>query len=518
MNFQNDFIDYVLSGHSLIHVSTYEKDRCIEEIKSVCKENKRNVFVWSIANGWRKILAISEDDSSFGESGKHPVEAINMCLSFPMDSVCIMKDFGPYVDKETCSEFDMVISLIDESQKVLSAEGRTLVFLGSDFKIPNILKHCICTIDFSLPDEDSIVQQINQICDGVQLADGGKFIPNKEILPQITSSCKGMTTNEIADRVALCLRKHKNFNDDAVRTLIHEKGQVIKSSGILELTEPPSGGLSIVGGYDVVKRHILLDKPCFSKEAREFGIEYPKGLMFVGLPGCGKTLLSLAIASEFGYPLVSMDVGSIMSSLVGDSEKNMREAIKICESVAPCCLRIDEIEKGFGGNSDLDGGASRRVFGSFLKYLSDKTSAVYVIATANEVRSLPPEFCRSGRFDAIFGLDLPSEQERKEIISIHLKKRKRDIKFNLDSIVEKTKDFTGSDIENAIKLSLKIAFQCKEKLDQSHIDMAISSVIPLIKTEPERVQHIRDWISKHARGANAPVVKVENNNKRKVTV
>lgn len=218
---------------------------------------------------------------------------------------------------------------------------------------------------------------------------------------------------------------------------------------------------------------------------------------------CGKTATTLAIASEFGFPLIAMDVGNLMDKYVGESESNMRAAIQILESVAPCVLQLDEIEKGFGGVGDLDGGASKRVFGTFIKWLNDHRSPVYVVATANQVESLPPEFARKGRFDEIFGVDLPTPEERAEIIRIHLAKRGRDPNtYGIEEIVAATENFTGADIEQAIKVGLKIAFAAKRELTTEHCLKGAASITPLSKTEPQRIQTIRDWCATHAKAAN----------------
>ncbi len=518
-SFNTKFRDYCLSGHAMLSVNTHEKDRAIEEIK---QSIDRNILSWSVASGWKilKILrGVNPEINGINEANTDAVAALTAIDNFPEETICILKDFGPYVDKDTCSNFDLVIGMLDAKREALSNNGQTIVFVGADFKVPNALKHDITTMDFDLPTYDDIVKQIKFVCDGVELKDGTKFVPDETNIPLIANACKGMTQQETLDRVALAIRKHKDLNDDAVQTIIREKGAVIRSSGLLDFVEPPDGGLDLVGGYQALKNHVKLDKPCFSKKAVDFGIDFPKGILLAGVSGCGKTLLSAAISSEFGFPMISMDVGSLMAKYVGESEGNMREAIRTIESVAPCVLLVDEIEKGFGGG-DLDGGSSKRVFGTFLKWLNDHKSAVYVIATANEVQSLPPEIFRKGRFDEIFGLDLPSHDERRDIFDIHISKRNRTTEFyELTSLATSTEGFTGADIEQVVKLALKIAFCQEKELSRNHLETAIDSIVPLIKTEPERVDKIRTWCKTHAKEAN-PVSNsvVAKSSKRKVTV
>lgn len=498
--FRTDFRDYICSGHALLHVDTFEKDRAISEIAKVADDTGQKVYVWSIAQGW-----IDANGAQVCEvKPAAPIEDhLRAVLDFPDDVICVLRDFGGYLRHETYPSYDIVIGWLDELRKVVGSCRQTIVFVGPEFSTPKALLHDITQIDFALPKNEQITERIDFVCSDVTTADGTKFEPDEKIIPQVIDACRGMTSQQTVDRVALALRKHKDLNHDAVRTIVREKASIIKASGLLTYVEPPDGGLSIIGGYDALKQHVLLDQPCFTQDARDFGIEFPRGLMLVGIPGCGKTLLSLAIASELGLPLIAMDVGNLMDKFVGESEKNMREAIKMLESIAPCVLQLDEIEKGFGGTGDTDGGASRRVFGSFIKWLNDRQSPVYAVATANQVQSLPPEFCRKGRFDEIYGLDLPSLTERREIFHIHLSKRGRDSDtFELDRLAEATEGYTGADIEQIVKLSLKIAFAGGKKLGQEHLDNAVSEIIPLSKTEASRIADTRQWCEHHAKPAN----------------
>ena len=518
-NFKQDFKDYVLSGHAMLSIVTHEKDRATQQMSDVAKEIQREIFTWSIASGWLDTNGKALQEIK--PEGFYPEDAIQSLVS-ELDlgeGVLVLKDFGFYLQHETYNKFDVVISWLDTIKQLLSNSGQTIVFLGPAFETPKILSQDITAVDFDLPDREQIKSQVRFVCENVQTENGEKFAPDQSKIDDIIDTCKGMTQNQIADRTALALRKHKDFNTNAVRTILSEKASIIRSSGLLTYIEPPEGGLNNIGGYDALKEHIRLDMPCFSEEAREFGIDFPRGLMLVGIPGCGKTLLSIAIASEFNFPLISLDIGNLMDKYVGESEANMREAIKFLERIAPCVLQLDEIEKGFGGSGDLDGGSSQRVFGTFLKWLNDRTSPVYVVATANQVQSLPPEFGRAGRFDAIFGLDLPDLHERKCIFAIHLSRRNRESNgYDLDKLAKSTNGFTGADIEQSIKLGLKMAFSRKESLFNPHLMEAIESIVPLSKTEPERINAIRKWCETRAKPANPKKAQHPSDSKRKVVL
>jgi SpoVK/Ycf46/Vps4 family AAA+-type ATPase len=234
-------------------------------------------------------------------------------------------------------------------------------------------------------------------------------------MPALITACRGMTQQQVEDRVALALRKFKKLNGEAARLILNEKAEVIRRTGCsTTATRPPAAWTSSAAGKR--QAHVQLDKPCFGPDAREFGIEFPRGLLLVGISGGGKTQMSLCIASYLGLPLIQLDVGSLMSKWVGESERNMRDAIRLLEGLGSCVLQLDEIEKGFGGvGGEMDGGSAQRSFGIFLKWLSDRSCPVYVVATANNIRALPVEFTRKGRFDELYGVYLPTHAERQEI-------------------------------------------------------------------------------------------------------
>lgn len=515
INFKNALADYVLSGHALIAVKTHEKDRALLAINECAQEIGRGVLNWCNVIGWKSSDGTILDPAiGSNNDGDYADNAIKRIPSIEENNIFVLKDFGRYLLADYGAS-SIVCGWLQEIKDILSNTGKTIIFLGPEFVTPTVLQKDITIMEFDLPDKENILKQVMFVCESVTKQDGSKFEPSKEHLESVINSCRGMTQQQVIDRVALALRKHKDLNTEAAATILHEKAAVIRESGLLDYIDPPSGGLENVGGYDNIKSHVMLDKPCFSEEARNFGIDYPKGILLTGVPGTGKTLLSIAIASEFNIPLISMDIGNLLNKYVGESEANLREAIKIIEQVAPCVVQLDEVEKAFG-NGDLDGGASTRLFGTILKWLNDKTSPVYVIATSNNISVLPPEFSRKGRFDEIFGLDLPSDMERHKIIEIHLLKKKRDpSNFRVDEIVKITDTFTGADIEQTIKMSLKLAFSRKQQLETQHILEAATSIVPMMKSEPERIKLIQEWCRTRAKPAS---VEIKKNTNRRIVV
>lgn len=499
MTFIQDLSDYILSGHPIIVIKTHEKMRAVEDIVKCCEDIKRTPIVWCVSSGLFDAKGLPIDANM-----RDPEECLKKICTAEEGSVFILKDFDFYMTQGTYSAYDVILSWLQELLPVLSNSQKTIVILCPSFTIPEVLKHDITILDFSLPKDEHIEKLINFVAEGVERSDGEKFVVDNDTMTELVPSCRGMSQNQIIDRVSLAIRKHKRLDKDAIRTILTEKSNIIKSSNLLSYHETFEGGLSLVGGYDLIKRHIILDKPCFSKEALEFGIDSPKGILLVGIPGCGKTLLTKAIASELDLPLIAMDVANLMDSLVGGSEANMRQALMLLESIAPCVLQLDEIEKGFGGTGDLDGGSSRRVFGQFLKWLSDKNNSVYVVATANNIQSLPSEFLRKGRFDEVFALDLPQEDERVEIFKIHIMKKNRDPKdFDLLRLAKQSADFSGADIEQVVKYGLKLAFAQKSGLCDVVLETGIKEIVPLAKLEPNRINDLRQWIKTHGKCASS---------------
>jgi len=489
--------DYVLSGHAFLHVPTTETARFLAELKelaSALPDGGRPVFTWSQACGWRDADDNPPQGVQFGQPD--PQAAPQQILDLPEESVFVLKDFGYYVQHKSYSYADIVIVWLCEIRDVLASTGRTVIFLGPDFEVPAALANDVTTVQFPLPDDQAIEASVRFVMEGHEL--------DEAVLPSIVSACRGMTQQQVEDRTALALRRFKSLNGKAAKLILHEKAEVLRRSGLLRYVEPPAGGLSLIGGNDIVKQHIVRDRACFTEKARSFGIDPPRGLMLTGISGCGKTAISLSAASELAIPLIQFDVGCMMSKWVGESERNAREALRQVEAMAPCVLQIDEVEKGFGSvGSDGDSGAGMRAFGTVLKWMSERSCPAYLIMTANNVAMLPPEFTRKGRIDEIFGVYLPDEAERQEISQIHLRKLNRDPEqFDLEALAAATENYSGADIEQVVITGLKLAFHEGTELTTDHLLQAVPEVRPLSQTDPERVTAMTEWLERHTKPAS----------------
>jgi len=490
-------VDYILSGHAYLCCPTTESTRFLTELKTLAAtlpEGGRQVFTWSHATGWRDGNGDPPESVQIGQPD--PQQVAQQILELPEESIFVLQDFGWYLQHKTYSYADVVIAWLTEIRDVLASTGRTVIFLGPDLDVPTALANDVTTVSFPLPDDAAIEQSVRFVMDGHEL--------NESVVPSIVSACRGMTEQQVEDRTALALRKIKKLNGDAATLILHEKAEVLRRSGLLKYLEPPDGGLSLIGGCENVKQYIRRDKACFSDEARAFGIDPPRGLLLVGVPGCGKTAISLNAAAELGMQLIQFDVGALMSKWVGETESNCRSALQQIEAMSPCVVQMDEIEKGFGGaGRDGDSGAGMRAFGTVLKWMSERTCPAYLIMTANNVQALPPEFTRKGRIDEIFGVYLPEVAERKDIFAIHLAKRGREPSALVsDALVAATDGYTGADIEQVVITALKLAFHAGDELSAMHLLAAVPEVRPLSQTDPERVGAITEWLERHTTRAS----------------
>ena len=309
----------------------------------------------------------------------------------------------------------------------------------------------------------------------------------------------------------MCLPKSSSraerLSGEDVNEVFAEKQQIIRKSGLLEYYAA-SEDFSNVGGLAVLKDWLNKRAVAFTDEARAFGLPAPKGILLLGVQGCGKSLCAKAVSRLWQLPLLRFDMGRMFGSFIGSSEENVRRAIAVAESVAPAILWVDEIDKAFAGSQSsgaTDGGTTARVFGTFLTWLSEKNAPVFVVATANDVSQLPPELLRKGRLDEIFYVDLPSEEERGEIFRIHLAKRGRDPKnFDLPALAAASRDFSGAEIEEAIISALYDAFYSRQELTTEHVLTALAQTVPLAKTMDEKISHLRHWAEGRARHASRP--------------
>ncbi|MHB1459807.1 MAG: AAA family ATPase [Armatimonadota bacterium] len=469
-----------------INVVTQEEARVIQALMPVAEELGYQVVAWSNATGF-------SSDGRPDPNTMKPVRALLQAHDLPSRSLLIMKDFHPYLDDSINRR------LLKELITVFRSRQSTLLLISPVLSVPSELLHLITVLDLPLPDRGEVRQMIVTANNALG---NGKEVLEAEML-QLVDAASGLSAMEIENVLALSLAQTGSFQANVV---LQQKQQLIRKSGLLDYighTEP----FSSIGGLDLLVDWLRQRKDGFSPKALEYGLPYPKGVLIIGVQGCGKSLAARAIAAEWCMPLLRLDVGRVFGSLVGSSEQNMRAAIQQAEALAPCVLWIDELDKGFSGvqsSGMSDGGTTARVFASFLTWMQEKTAPVFVAATANNVSQIPPEMLRKGRFDEVFFTDLPEKTERMKIFEVHINKRKRDAeKFDLERLAAASSGFSGAEIEQAVIGGLFKAFHAGEELEAKHIIKELHQTVPLSQTMKEQITALRQWSKGRARNASS---------------
>lgn len=472
------------SRHPLIWINSAEEMRVLDALKATAKDLNANLAKWSITKGYTML-----EGTIKGGDEKTPIKALEFVMSQAAEvrGIFVLADFHHYIADH------IVIRKLREAAQDLTCTKRTIVFIGPVVKIPPELEKEITVIDWSLPDRAEIDRIISgrKIPDGCTLGD----------VPAVVDACLGLTRPEIDLVLGRSLVEKRTFD---VKTILGIKKDIIRKSGILEFYEPTEG-MQDVGGLANLKGWLAKRRRAFTPEARSFGLPMPKGAMLIGVPGCGKSLTAKAISASWNLPLLRLDLGKVFGSLVGASEDNLRRAIKAAESVAPCVLWLDEVEKGLSGSASSgqsDGGTTARVFASFLTWMQEKTSSVFVIATANDVRALPPELIRKGRFDEIFFVPLPSDEDRAAILKIQIAKRGQNVSDDeIATLIESTHEFSGAELEQVVIAGMYEAFDSGEPLNADHLRTAIKETTPLAVTMKDQIKSLSEWAKSRARTA-----------------
>ena len=376
--------------------------------------------------------------------------------------------------------------------------NRTIILSQPLLRLPIELEKECQVMELPLPGLEDLKKIMRQISERYNL-DEKDYFESSSLL----EAALGLSTSEAQLAFSRAASQNGRLKESEIPIIVAQKEQVIRKSGTLEYFHPEST-LDDIGGLDQLKSWLKRRKEAFTNSARNYGLEIPRGIMLLGLPGTGKSLAAKAVANAWQLPLLRLDMGKIYGGIVGQSEENMRSALQTAEALAPSILWIDEIEKGMSGiqsSGSTDGGTTARVLGNFLTWMQEKEKPVFVVATANNISQLPPELLRKGRVDEIFFVDLPVKKDRKEILEIHLKKRNRDkdlVDQELDELAKLSKGFTGAELEESIKEAMFLAYDEGRQLSKADIEKAINTTSPLSKTMSEIIKKTRQWANGRA--------------------
>jgi len=483
-----------------IYITTWEEERAISLIKKLAVSVKlikvpREVYIWTQTNGF--MLNGKKIDGT-----NSPDKAIDFIKECNANAIFVMCDFHVYFGvKGRQVDYNVVRHLRDIIGELKTSKFRkNVIFLASELLIPESMQKEVTIVDMPLPTLEEIKAKLDKMISQNNQIDVSEL--NDEAKEKLCKAALGLTLQEAENAFALAMVNDGKIDGKDLSIILSEKMQVIKKTGILEFINTDIN-ISDIGGLENLKNWLNKRNNSWSESAKKYCLPAPKGVLITGVPGCGKSLTAKAMSAVWQLPLLKLDFGKIFSGIVGSSEENMRKAIKTAEAVAPSILWVDEIEKSLSGlNSNGDSGTSSRIFGTFLTWMQEKTAPVFVIATANNISSLPAELLRKGRFDEIFFVDLPTLSERKEIFKLHLAKRLKneDVSSKLDineELYEKlalqTEGFVGAEIEQIVISALYEAFFNQRPLELSDLENTIKNVVPLSVTQKEQILSLREW-------------------------
>ncbi|MDQ1292286.1 MAG: hypothetical protein QG608_164 [Actinomycetota bacterium] len=499
--------------YPLLYVESFEEQRVIAEVRTVALDatrmrTPRGVAIWSTTQG------LIMPDGTRSRDTADPTKALEAALSVTEPTVFVFLDLHPFLGYDGRSPDPRVVRLLRDAAAAFKSGPvpKILILLSPVRAVPADLEKEITLVDFPFPEPCEIASLLDSLITANAGTGRIHVRLDAEERQRMVAATSGLTLGEAENAFARAMADGSLTGQDIDRVL-EEKRQIIRKSGMLDFI-PCQVSRDDVGGLENLKSWLSRREGTWLPHAAEYGLPFPRGVLVTGVPGCGKSLTARATASAWGLPLLRLDMGRVFAGIVGSSEQNMRSAIRTAEAISPCVLWIDEIEKGFGGaeSSISDSGTSSRVFGTFLTWMQEKTRPVFVIATANNLNSLPGEFLRKGRFDEIFFVDLPTKSERRAIWHLHLARRlqypaaAREIVVNDDLIrrlADATDGYSGAEIEQIVAAALVDAFSERRGLRDQDLFRSARNMVPLSLVQADRIKAVREWAGLRAVAATA---------------
>ena len=482
MKFNDELALFLKARYPIIYINTIEEDRVEYIIRKNIKTNlNRSIYSWDFVDGY------TNNPNNEGFAKRNPLQALELVerLNAETPALFLLKDFNRFLTDLSISRKLRNIS------RILKLQPKTIIIIGSDLTIPKELQDLLTVLQFQLPLEDEINQELTRLVNSLNI----KVDP--QLFENLTRTCQGLSLERIRRVLSKIIATYKTIDDNSIAILLSEKKQIISQTEILEYTSVDEK-ITNLGGLYTLKDWLRKRKTAFGIQASNYGLPTPRGLLLVGIQGTGKSLTAKAIANEWQLPLLKLDVGKLFGGIVGESESRLRQMINVSETISPCILWIDEIDKAFSSTeSNGDSGTSNRVLATFVSWLSEKKKPVFVIATANNIDLLPLEIIRKGRFDEIFFLDLPKKEEREEIFKIHLEEFRPNSweSFDYIKLAELSESFSGAEIRQSIIEGMYHAFYEKREFTTDDISMALTELIPLAHLESKQMVKLQNWAS-----------------------
>jgi len=482
MKFNDELILFLKARYPIIYINTVEEDRVEYVIRKNIKTNlNRSIYTWDFVDGY------TNNPNNEGFAKKNPLQALELVerLSAETPALFLLKDFNKFLTDLSISRKLRNIS------RILKLQPKTIIIIGSELNIPKELQDLITVLQFQLPLESEINQELNRLVNSLNInIEPGLF-------ENLSRACQGLSLERIRRVLSKIIATYKTIDNNSISVLLNEKKQIIGQTEILEYWSVEEK-ITSVGGLNNLKDWLRKRKTAFSVQAGNYGLPTPRGLLLVGIQGTGKSLTAKAIANEWQLPLLKLDVGKLFGGIVGESESRLRQMINVAETISPCILWIDEIDKAFSNvDSKGDSGTSNRVLATFISWLSEKNKPVFVIATANNIDLLPLEIIRKGRFDETFFLDLPKNKEREEIFKIHVQQFRPNSweSFDYSKLAKLSESFSGAEIRQSIIEGMYHAFYEKREFTTDDICLGLNELIPLAQLETTQTLKLQDWAS-----------------------
>ena len=482
MKFNDELALFLKARYPIIYINTLEEDRVEYVIRKNVKTNlNRSIYSWDFVDGY------TNNPNNEGFAKRNPLQALELVekLNAETPALFLLKDFNRFLTDLSISRKLRNIS------RILKLQPKTIVIIGSELNIPRELQDLITVLEFQLPSEEEIIQELTRLLQSLNIE------IESELFENLARACQGLSLERIRRVLSKIIATYKTIDENSISILLTEKKQIISQTEILEYYSV-NEKIDNLGGLNNLKDWLTKRKTAFTVQALNYGLPTPRGLLLVGIQGTGKSLTAKAIANDWQLPLLKLDVGKLFGGIVGESESRLRQMIDVAETISPCILWIDEIDKAFSANDNRgDSGTSNRVLATFVSWLSEKTKPVFVIATANNIDLLPLEIIRKGRFDEIFFLDLPKQDERSEIFKIHLQEFRPSTweSFNYDKLANLSESFSGAEIRQSIIEGMYHAFNEEREFVTEDICFALQELIPLANLESDQMKKLENWAS-----------------------
>ena len=467
----------------LVVIESFDEARVHAVVRRVARKLSRPLYEWTLTEGLTPAGGAPLYDS------REPLKALGNVVEMKRSGVYVLKDLASHLLEPTVAR--KVKDLIDRR----STTAPTLVVVAPKVDLPDLLIKHAARLDLSMPSDKELGELVWHVISHFGAQSNIDVRLNENEFQSLIEGLRGLTLAEAERAIGRAVADDLALTPEDVPGVLSAKREILEADGAIEYV-PNNIGFDDIGGLASLKAWLMKRRDALTPEAKAFGLDPPKGVVLLGVQGCGKSLAARAVAAAWHVPLLRMEPGRIYDKYIGESDKHLEQALRAAEHMAPCVLWVDEIEKGFAsvGNTESDGGLSRRIFGRLLGWLQDRKKPVFVVATCNDAKSLPPELMRKGRFDEVFFVDLPTDAERVEIFRVHLAQRGRDAEtFDLQRLAQASEGFSGAEIEQAVVAGLYTAFAEKAKLDTEMIVAELEGTRPLSVTRAEDVRSLRVW-------------------------